>query len=69
MTIAFPALISVMEGDVICQSVTVIGDDIMEGNETFTVVMTPENDLDDIIGSSSVTITILTDADGNKYRY
>ena len=64
MTIAFPALISVMEGDVICQSVTVIGDDIMEGNETFTVVMTPENDLDDIIGSSSVTITILTDADG-----
>ena len=52
-----------MEGDVICQTVTIIGDDAMEGDETFMVVMTPENDLDDIIGSSSVTITILADGD------
>lgn len=61
--VAFPAQPTLMEGEVICHTVTIIGDDVMEGIETFMVVMTPENDLDDIIGSSSVTITILTDGD------
>ena len=45
-------------GSSVCQTVTIIGDDIMEDDETFTVNMVPENDNDDIEGSTSVTITI-----------
>ena len=36
----------------------------MEENESFIVVLTPENGNDRISGPSSVTITILTDGDG-----
>ena len=45
------------------QSVTVIGDAIMEGTESFTVAVTPENSNDVISGPSSATITIPNDND------
>ena len=67
VVIGFPAEPSVMKGDSVCQTITIIGDDIMEGNESFTVIMTPVNDLDDIIGSTSVTILILLDEDGKIF--
>lgn len=62
--VGFPTNPSPMVGSVICQTITIIGDDVMEENETFAVVMTPENDFDDIIGLASVTITIPADGDG-----
>ena len=46
-----------------CQTVNIIGDVIMEDDETFTVVATPENDEDVFIGSPIATITILDDGD------
>ena len=63
--LGFPASPSLQEGSSVCQTVTIIGDDIMEPDETFTVIMTPENSMDVIMGSTAVTITIPDDQDGN----
>ena len=62
--VGFPADSSIMNGDSVCQTITIIGDDILEGDESFTVSMTPENDLDEIVGPASLTITIEADNDG-----
>lgn len=62
--VSFPSNPTLPIGSTICQTISIIGDDIREDNETFTVVMAPEYDLDQIIGSSSVTITITDDGDG-----
>lgn len=53
-------------GAVVCQAITVIGDDIMEEDESFTVTVTPQNSNDDITGSTTVTITIPDDGDGKQ---
>lgn len=50
-------------GSTACQTVTIIGDDIMEDDESFTISMVPEDSNDDIRGSTSVTITIMDDTD------
>lgn len=65
VTVGFPADPSPLVGSVICQVITIIGDDVMEEDEMFTVVMTPINDFDTIVGPLSVNITIRNDEDGN----
>ncbi len=46
-----------------CQSITIYGDDIREGDETFTVRVTTVNS-NDILTGSDITITILNGGDG-----
>ena len=55
-----------LPGTVVCQTITVIGDDIMEEDEFFTVTVSPQNTNDDIAGSTIVTITIPDDGDGTQ---
>ena len=56
-------------GTLVCRSITVIGDDIMEGDESFTVTVSPQNANDDITGSVTVTITIPDDGDGTQLTF
>ena len=51
-------------GDSTCQSVTIVGDDVLESDEIFTVILYPVNPEDSINGSSTSTVTILNDGDG-----
>lgn len=47
-----------------CSSVTIKGDLIREDDETFSVVLTPENSNDIITSTVSFRVTILDDGDG-----
>lgn len=51
-------------GDSTCQSVTIVGDDVLESDEIFTVILYPMNPEDSITGSNTSTVTILNDGDG-----
>lgn len=50
----------------VCFDLTINGDEIREGNETFTVAVLVGNSNDIIVGSNTVTVTILDDNDGMK---
>ena len=50
-------------GDTVCQQYTIIGDDVKEADETFTVSVTPANSIDIIDGADQVTVTITDDGD------
>ena len=65
-TVRFPANSDLPLGTTTCQNVSIIGDDIREENETFTVIVTPENNLDKVNGIQNITITIQDDGDGNS---
>ena len=64
--VRFPANSNLKIGTTTCQNVSIIDDDIREGNETFTVIVTPENNLDKVNGIQNMTITIQDDGDGNS---
>ena len=66
VVLGFPADPSLMEGSTVCQTVSIIGDSLLEGDETFTVVATPERSVDVIIGSATVTLTIPNGDDGKS---
>ena len=50
-------------GDTVCQQYTIIGDDVKEADETFTVSVSPVNSIDIIDGADQVTVTIPDDGD------
>ena len=50
-------------GDSVCFNVTIIGDNVLEDDETFTVELTTITQDVVVDGSGSVTITILHDGD------
>lgn len=62
--ITFSESSGVSSGDQMCVVANVIGDDIQEEDEFFTVVMVPQNINDVIMGPSRITITIPADDDG-----
>ena len=50
------------QGQGVCVAVTIFGDDIVEGNETFQLMIQPTNPLDMVsMGRSTTTITIVDD--------
>jgi len=57
-------LSSSVVGDSVCRSVTIVGDDVLESDEIFTVILYPVNPEDSIMGSNTSTVTILNDGDG-----
>ena len=69
VVLGFESNPSLQEGSTVCQTVNIIGDDFLEENESFTIVATPENARDVLLGSPTVTITILNDGDGTLYFY
>ena len=58
------------QGQVVCvAAVAIFGDDIVEGNETFQLMIQPTNPLDMVsMGRSTTTVTIVDD-DGKYYHY
>ena len=50
----------------VCFDLTINGDVIREPDETFTVTVVVGNSNDVIVGSNTVTVTILDDSDGMK---
>lgn len=62
--VTFPADPDLPLGSTACQTVSIIGDDIREENETFIVIISPQNDMDNVIGMENMTITIQDDGDG-----
>lgn len=68
VVLGFPANPSLPEGSTVCETVNIIGDDVMEADETFTVVATLVKDIDVFMGSATVTITIPNGADGKHCR-
>ena len=59
--VTFPSTSEV--GDTVCQRYTIIGDDVKEADETFTVSVSPVNSIDIIDGADQVTVTIPDDGD------
>ena len=51
-----------------CAEISIRDDNLLEGDETFSVTVSSQNDNAVILKSSSVVITILDD-DGNNCRY
>ena len=64
--LGFPADPFLSEGSTVCQTISIIGDDVMEADETFTIVATPVMNIDVIIGPATVTITIANGDDGKS---
>lgn len=56
-----------LQGSVSCVNVTIIGDTEYEPDESFSVILTPDNPLDMISGPTSVTIVILNDDQGELW--
>ena len=53
-----------------CGSVTIVGDDIVENDEVFQVLVTPEDSDDQISGTPRFTITITSESgDGTFALY
>lgn len=52
----------------VCFELSIIGDEIREGDETFTVSVAVGNSNDFIVGSNTATVTIQEDSDGMKNR-
>ena len=50
-------------GSIFCNEITIVGDDIMEGDEVLTLAVTVANTNDVIVGGNIVTVIIL-DNDG-----
>ena len=53
-------------GDTVCQQYTIIGDDVREADETFTISVTAVNSVDIITGQNEISVTIMDDGDGEK---
>lgn len=49
-----------------CLNVTLIDDGLVEGNETFMVILTPEAGVDVTLGNN-VTIVTIVDNEGKKF--
>jgi len=45
-----------------CGSVTIVGDDIVENDEVFQVLVTPDDSDDQILGTPRFTITITSES-------
>lgn len=54
-------------GTVLCNNVTIVGDDIKENTEFFQVMLTPVAAQDNVEGSNRITISITDDVD-SKFR-
>ena len=65
--VIFPTSPTPPTGSSVCQTISIVGDNVMEEDETFTVVVVPVNHLDEITGPSSVTLTISDDSDGKDH--
>ena len=53
-----------------CGSVTIVGDNIMENEEMFQVMVTPDDSDDQVVGTPRFTITIASDSgDGTFALY
>ena len=66
LTLTIPSSTAV--GNSVCHQITIIGDDIVEGNETLTIAIRVANSKDVINGGDIVTVTIL-DNDGRWLDY
>jgi len=60
--LTFPATSEV--GDTVCQQYTIIGDNVREADETFTISVTAVNSVDIITNQEVVSVTITDDGDG-----
>ena len=58
-TLTIPSSTAV--GNSVCHQITIIGDDIVEGDETLIITISVANTNDVINGSDVVTVTILDD--------
>ena len=67
--VIFPSNPTLPHGSSVCQTISIVGDNVMEEDETFTVVVVPINNLDEITGPSSVTITISDEGDGKDHLH
>ena len=61
MQVVIPSMTA--QGQVFCvTAVTIVDDDIVEGNETFQLMIQPTNPLDMVLaGRSTVSVTIIDD--------
>lgn len=65
-SIVFPSSAAV--NDEMCLQFQILGDDLREDNETFTVLLESENQLDIIVGDiSQIPVTILNDQDRESH--
>ena len=65
-SIIFPS--SAVVNDEMCLQFQIIGDDLREDNETFTVLLESENQLDMIVGDiTQIPVTILNDQDRESH--
>ena len=59
-----------VQGQVVCVAdVSILGDDIVEGNETFQVIIQPVNPLDMVSPGGNTTTVTIVDDDGKYYHY
>ena len=67
-SIIFPS--SAVVNDEMCLQFQIIGDDLREDNETFTVLLESENRLDMIVGDiTQIPVTILNDQDRESHAF
>ena len=61
MQVVIPS--TTVQGQAVCvAAITILGDDLVEGNETFQLMIQPTNPLDMVLaGRSTVTVTIVDD--------
>ncbi len=50
-------------GSTVCYTITITGDNVQEVNEMFTVTVSTVNNLDQIVGADTVTVTILQNSE------
>jgi len=60
LLLTFPSNSAV--GTSMCGSVTIVGDDIVENDEVFQVLVTPDDSDDQITGTPRFTITITSES-------
>ena len=57
-----------VQGQGVCEpAIAILGDDIVEGNETFRVIIQPTNPLDMVSPGGSTTTVTIVDDDGKHY--
>ena len=55
-------------GTVLCNNVTIVGDDIKENTEFFQVLLTPVAAQDAVEGSNRITVIITDDVDSKFHK-
>ena len=59
-----------VQGRGVCvAAVAIFGDDIVEGNETFQLMIQPTNPLDMVSSGGTTTTVTIVDDDGKHYHY